>query len=265
MASKPKSILIVAGHAIWYKKKGQDVHDWHGIEASKFPDPDAMKRTIAQHVEEGCGLVREGLYDAIAFSGGQSRKDIYKENTAISEAQGMKDFAKAEGYNLPKHVILDTYARDSFENVFFSLLAFHDHYDAWPTKLGLLSMPHKSIRFMIMAMGLKIAEFTFHGVGKVDPLEKNCVNEMNNLTKVIHTQAEHVADPLLRAPYFAKKRLGRTPPHYNTSGTEKELKCRDDEYLNCVGSKYCNQDLTNQVASCDSHGGWTELTWPWTL
>ena len=257
MESNPSSLLIVAGHAIWH------ANDWHGIEASRFPDPEAMKCTIAQHVQDGCTLVRDGLYDAIAFSGGQSRKDLYKDGILTSEAEGMNAFAQENGW-LPKNVILETRARDSFENVFFSLLHFHQESGEWPANLGLLSMPHKSIRFMLMATGLKISAFTFHGVGKVDPLEKNCVNEMKNMTLVIHTEAEHVADPLLRATYFAKKRLGRTPPDYDTTGSAEDLRQRDNKYLNKSGNAYDNKVLTDKVTACDSHGGWAGCEWPWS-
>jgi hypothetical protein len=252
MASAPKSMLIVAGHAIW------DGKDWKGIEKSKFPDPEAMKRTIAQHVRDGCKMGVKRLYDVIAFSGGQTRK-----NLELTEAQGMANFAAYRNIEFPDDLLFESFARDSFENVFLSLLAFYHNYKAWPETIGVISMPHKSIRFMLMATGLHFDNFTFHGIGKVDPHEKNCLNEMINMGVVIDYKTKTIKDPLLRAPHFVSKRVGRTGPCYDNNQSDDENKNKDDKYLRCAASAYGDDRLVEQVINCDRQGGWRKLRWPW--
>lgn len=243
MSQSKDSILIVAGHAIWENNR------WCGIESSRFSED--IVDAIESQVETGCRLMGSHSYDVLSFSGGHSRPDN-DPPLLNSEAKGMYDFAEAKGWLPNCGIILEEFARDSFENVFYSLLLFHKEFKAWPTRVGVISMPHKSIRYMLMATGLKIAptQFSFHEVGAVTPIDKNCINEMTNMVKVVDTSMKTILDPLLRAEYFEKKRADRTPR-------------TGQDYLIDVKAAYGNGLLIDQVAGCDSAGGWQSLDWPW--
>ena len=246
-----KSLLIVAGHAIW--ERGQ----WYGIEPNKF-DPDAMRKSIEEHVQCGCDYVRSNTpkYDILVFSGGNSRPNNDPPLTN-SEAAGMREYAESKGWlpSFADRIIIETFARDSFENIFFSMLAFRNQEKTWPSRIGIISMPHKSIRYMLMAVGLGIqpSQFTFHSIGSVIPLDTNCLNEMSNMNRVIWSPTHTVVDPLLRNEYFTNKRDSRTAD------------ARRNGYLNEVKAAYGNHQLIDQVENCDAIGGWKRLTWPWQV
>ena len=75
---------------------------------------------------QACGLLDECGYELLVFSGGRTRPQLEKETGLLSEAEGMKAFAVRSGKlsGEEDRVILESWARDSMENVFFSLLAF---------------------------------------------------------------------------------------------------------------------------------------------
>lgn len=254
-------LLIGAGHAIFENDK------WNGIETEKF-DQNDITDAIELQIKMGCELLG-GEYTHVVFSGGHTRPQN-KPNLKNSEAEGMKIFAESKGW-LPagKEIILESYARDSFENIFYSLLAFYKVHKTWPSRVGVISMPHKSIRYMLMAHGLGIdpKRFKFHGIGAVTPLDANCINEMKNMDKVIHVATGKIVDPLLRNEYFEEKRIKRTP-------------CEDREnrtYIEKVKTQYGGdvskgeltagdkaiRKLIDAVSQCEAKVSWENLKWPW--
>ena len=142
-------LLIVAGHAIYQSK------EWHG----GFTGED---RYYEGHVLDGLEIARSGGYEAICFSGGRTRDrdPKFPRHVTNSEAEGMIEFAQDMGCigSRPPHVLAECYARDSFENVFFSILCFYHHFSAWPSRLGVVSWKFKAVRFYLIACGLRLGD-----------------------------------------------------------------------------------------------------------
>ena len=279
MSNSKKRLLIVAGHAIYDQSRTINSYFtqlyphlnvelpadcyWHGFEADKFPG-DALKQMIGVvelHVRYACGLVKNGQYDIIAFSGGKTRKELHdpqdevnhkKQGINNSEGEGMRKFAEQDGCLASIPHFTEQCASDSFTNVFYSILGYHKKTQGnWPEKIGVISMPHKSTRFHIMALGLgyKDERFEFHGIGSIPNIEFNVYREIENMATLIDRSApDEIQDPLLRdINRFERKRAARLHPdcdpreHYGDNGVRstaltlwENTKVGRNEWMNCV-------------------------------
>src|SRR5689334_9690607 len=112
----PRDLVIVAGHAIFQNGR------WYG----GYPGED---RFYAQHIKDGVTTHKVLDSSALIFSGGNTRPDleaVRRGEVTNSEAQGLLEYARAHLHMSDQQtVLLEPFARDSFENVFFSLLSFY--------------------------------------------------------------------------------------------------------------------------------------------
>ncbi len=244
--------LIVPGLAIW------ENGDWHGLEKEKGFSEDSevmnvMTKSIERQVQQACESVRSGSYDVVAFSGGRTRKEL-ADRIKNSEADGMYEFAKEKDWLGEFPAIRETFARDSHENILYSMLAFRKAFGSWPGPVAVVGHAHKALRFQLMSIGLKIPDFTFHGIGAVKPLDRNCVREIKNLADIVPSSSDEIEDPLLRGPRFQEKRRKRTLDQFHD----------EDDYLRHVKNAYENDKLIDQLVSCaPTKESWQRLDWPW--
>jgi hypothetical protein len=241
------TMLVCPGHAIYYQGK------WIGGE--RGGSEEEMAAIFAGHVHEACRMFREHRYGALCVSGGRTRPQDPLVKGA-SEADGliayMREHVTALGID-DAPVLLESYARDSFENVFFSLLAFRQRYNRWPQRIGIVSWKYKILRFYVAAVGLNVHDrFAFYGSG--DPagqaMADVILRESINLNRTI--QGGRMIDPLHRGRWFQEKRAGRTP---NGLG--------NPHYLDCVKEAYSRSaDLIDMVEQ-QQPGHWRNARWPW--
>ena len=113
--SSAGGLLIVAGHAIYQSGT------WYG----GYPGEGSI---YEQQVRDGYELCRREGYQAQALSGGHTRpnlQEVRDGKVTNSEAQGLFDFARDAGLTLADGTaLIEPWARDSFENVLFSLFAY---------------------------------------------------------------------------------------------------------------------------------------------
>src|SRR5206468_3626604 len=138
------------------------------------------------------------------------------------EAEGMWNYAVQNGL-LPladDRIILEKWARDSMENVLFSMLAFFHATGGWPARVGVVSWSSKGLRFHLIASGLQLGgRIFFHGVGdypKQHDLERACAAEARFNAALVDVSfvppSYKLVDPLLRnETEFATKRWARMP------------------------------------------------------
>ena len=212
------SLIIVPGHAIFENK------EWHG---GFYGDTNYFET----HVSDGIRLWKEKGYTALAFSGGRTRPS---EDLKNSEAEGMLEFARGAGLlESGEDVLLESFARDSFENVFFSLLLFHKEYGAWPEKVGIASWPFKTGRFKAIAAVLKLPAFEYYPSGELKDAE--LVEKFRKINE--EYDAKMKEDPLHRSSDFAATRMQRVPPEFKDN----------ESYLAAVKHAYGNGELINRI------------------
>lgn len=190
-------LLILCCHCIY--DKGQII--------SEFQE---NRDVYQQHLIESVKALSGGQFDSLIISGGFTKPNVLK-----SEAQGMLDWA--HDLNLAvdkKKIILEEYARDSFENVLFSVCRFYDVYKKYPNSVTVCSWKAKERRFAIIANALKIPNYAFFGIAVNKGLEKA-------EAKLFETVKN---DPFFRSPELTEKRQMRDPwKKGNPYGIEKEF------------------------------------------
>ena len=148
-------LLMLAGHAIYHGGR------WYGGHQNE-------DRLYEMHVRDAFGICAAESYQALALSGGRSRPQLAPE-IGNSEAQGMLEYARAAGLVESGAVLWEGFGRDSFENLFFSMLCFHRQFGEWPSRVGAVSWKFKALRFYLIACGLRLAEGRFRFFGSGDP------------------------------------------------------------------------------------------------
>ena len=183
-ATSPKRLLILCCEYVYDK----------GRIYAEFPeDKEVYKKQLLASV----GALKRGDFDILIISGGYTRKEIKK-----SEAQGMLDWTKDLGLNLEnflahKRIILEEYARDSFENLLFSICRFYQVFKIFPKEICIISWKFKENRIRTIAKALKIPNFKYLAVG-----EKNASDLESTLFQ---------DDLLCQGKFFSQKRQKRNP------------------------------------------------------
>jgi len=234
-------LLMLAGHAIY--QGGQ----WHGGHQNE-------DRLYETHVRDAFRVFLDEGYQALALSGGRSRPHLAAE-VSNSEAEGMLEYARRTGLVWPADsVLLERYGRDSFENLFFSMLCFYRQFSEWPSRVGAVSWKFKALRFYLIACGLRLADSRFRFFGSGDPtgFEDFAIASVEYDAMIV--RHGEIVDPLQRDPqWFGAKRLGRTPTEFPTN----------EDYLNRVKQEYGRADLIDLIESIKPGPAWRDVHWPW--
>lgn len=150
--------VIVAGHAVlrinklstaetsdaaWYLLSYQLNQGYPGI--------------ISSHIKKGISIAQNDPGAMLLFSGGQTRRDVGPLSEAASYyfvASEKKWFTTkqspsntAASANIVNRVFLEEYARDSFENLLFSVCRFREATGRYPSKVTVIGFDFKSKRF----------------------------------------------------------------------------------------------------------------------
>jgi hypothetical protein len=234
-------LLMLAGHAIYQGGR------WHGGHQNE-------DRLYETHVRDAFRILADEGYQALALSGGRSRPQLADE-LSNSEAEGMLEYARVTGFRWPSDtVLLERYGRDSFENLFFSMLCFHRQFGEWPSRVGAVSWKFKALRFYLIACGLRLADgrFRFFGSGDPSGFEDFAVASVEYDAMIVRNG--EIVDPLQRdAQWFRAKRMARTPSEFATN----------DDYLQQVKQQYRHAALIDVVESIKPGPAWRNVDWPW--
>jgi len=116
-------------------------------------------------------LLINGDYDVLIISGGYTKIEVEK-----SEARGMLDWVEDLGLWPAKTrkslILLEEYARDSFENILFSVCRFYQFFNEFPASVTSCTWEFNVERFKIFAKKLRIPNFNVVPVGKREDQEK---------------------------------------------------------------------------------------------
>jgi len=239
-------LLMLAGHAIY--QGGQ----WHGGHQNE-------DRLYETHVRDAFRIFADEGYEALALSGGRSRPQL-ADKVSNSEAEGMAEWARGHGIVWPPGaVLLERYGRDSFENLFFSMLCFHRQSGEWPSRVGAVSWKFKALRFYLIACGLRLAEGRFRFFGSGDPTGQQAVEAFAAASAQYDAtivRGDEIVDPLQRdAAWFGAKRMGRMPREFAGNA----------EYLHRVKQEYGCAELIDLVESIEPGPAWRSVAWPWMV
>ena len=208
--SSARHLIIVAGHAIYTDASGRD-RGRLALESSWFLEPfqHGQLGTMLAHVERGVALAAADNSSILLFSGGETRAAAGPR----SEAASYWEAAESRGWFGAAHVRpraqLEAQARDSLENLLFSLCRYHELVGAYPERVTVVSFGFKRRRFEELhrrALRLPRATFSFVGIDPPDLPANVPAAERANSYK------EFQADPYgCRDPSLRRKRADRNP------------------------------------------------------
>ncbi len=196
-------------------------------------------------------------YHALALSGGRSRPHL-ADRVSNSEAEGMLEYARRSGLPCdPDAILLERYGRDSFENLFFSMLCLPPAIRRVAVARGRRQLEVQSAALlsdrMWIATGRRTLPLLRQRRSRGQPAIEAFAAASVQYDAMIVRGGE-IVDPLHRdAEWFAAKRMGRTPREFPNN----------EAYLAEVKKVYGNADLIDQVESVQPGPGWRDIRWPW--
>ena len=175
-ASNAADLVIVTGHAVLnfrssLNRAGFDDGCWHLL---PYQIQRGMPQAIEAHIRAGVAEATANPDALLVFSGGETRRDV----GPVSE--GASYFAVSDALSLwgpssnsvRSRTVTEEYARDSYENVLFSICRFHEITGAYPRHITVISFSFKQRRFEDMhAYALRWPSERLSYIG-IDPLPK---------------------------------------------------------------------------------------------
>lgn len=161
------NLVMVAGHSVYTSNscgKIEDESSWYLEPYQKNPGQAA---TFVEHIKVGVQTAAKDDESLLLFSGGETRKSAGPR----SEAQSYWTVAEAEVWFGKKDAVrsrtlTEENARDSFENLLFSICRFRELTGTYPHNITVVSYDFKEERFsQLHRSALRFPEnrFSFHG------------------------------------------------------------------------------------------------------
>lgn len=169
-------------------------------------------KEIMKHIKKGVEEVAESPTSLLVFSGGQTRAQV-----PMSEAFSYWYAAEIHGWwgfpEVRERAVVEEFARDSYENLLFSIARFREVTGSYPTAFSVISFAFKEERFEHEhAPALRIPEPQFRYIG----VQVNSPNEFG-LTEASHAESNLARVPFKTDPYGcndeinSSKRSARDP------------------------------------------------------
>eukprot|EP00798_Chlamydomonas_sp_ICE-L_P021624 gene21624-28627_t len=171
-ASHLRKLVLVAGHAVFvglnYAESNQE-NVWFLEEYQKVP---GEAQSFVDHIQLGVQEAAKDPQALLLFSGGQTRKE------AGPRSEGMSYWVVAEAANwfnttgVRNRTFTEEHARDSFENLLFSLCRFYELAGHYPDDVTVVSYTLKKSRFLTLHReALRFPYEHFHFIGTPEECE----------------------------------------------------------------------------------------------
>ncbi|RWR84186.1 Rossmann-like protein alpha/beta/alpha sandwich [Cinnamomum micranthum f. kanehirae] len=204
------NLVMVAGHSVYTSKScgkvdGED--SWFLESYQKHPGQAA---TFLMHIKEGIGIAAKDERALLLFSGGETRKDAGPR----SEAQSYWSVAESQGWFGKQDVkwrsLTEEHARDSFENLLFSVCRFRELTGVYPHNITVVSYDFKEERFAHLhrlAIGFPEARFFYLGTPASSSSKEAAIKGEAAVRAQFHE------DPYGCVGSLYRKKLARDPFH----------------------------------------------------
>uniref|UniRef100_A0A6T6M5C9 DUF218 domain-containing protein n=1 Tax=Rhodosorus marinus TaxID=101924 RepID=A0A6T6M5C9_9RHOD len=210
-----ESLVMVAGHAIyvsgvWTKESVYDESNWF-LEK----DQAGQVSTFIEHIKTGVEAAAADSMSLLIFSGGETRKGAGPR----SEAQTywlVADALDWFGYpQVSSRAFTEEHARDSFENLSFSMCRFRELTGGYPSNTTIVSFKFKKRRFLDMhAEALLLPKSSVHYVG-VDPpiMDEARSGELSNAVVLFEEDPNGCQHKILTRKRAKRNPFARTIPY----------------------------------------------------
>lgn len=204
------NLVMVAGHSVYTSSCGKvDREDsWFLESYQKHPGQAA---TFVAHIQEGVEIVSKDDGALLLFSGGETRKNAGPR----SEAQSYWAVAESKGWfsneeSVRWRALTEEHARDSFENLLFSVCRFRELTGKYPQNITVVSYDFKGERFANLhrsAISFPESRFFYSGT----PASSTSKEAALKGESLVRSQFQE--DPYGCKGSLWRKKLGRDPFH----------------------------------------------------
>lgn len=205
MNSQTKKLVIVPGHASFKEAvklplpANFDHDDYWALQPFQKGEPPFY----IEHIKQALAI--SDPQSLIVFSGGRTRVE---SGAFWSEAQTYHEIASRISHEHPVNIALETYARDSFQNLDFSVRKFKQHTGCDPEMVYVVGWTFKKDRFDFHAktLGIQASIFTYIGVN--NPIPEDLASALADEQKTLH---QFYDDPFGEEGVLLDKRRQRDP------------------------------------------------------
>lgn len=209
--SKSKNLVMVAGHSVYMSSSCESVDKENAWFLESYQKHPGQAETFVAHIQKGVELAASDSSALLLFSGGETRKEAGPR----SEAQSYWIVAESKGWfgnqeSVRGRALTEEHARDSFENLLFSICRFRELTGSYPHNITVVGYDFKEERFVGLhraAMGFPESRFFYLGTPSSPTSREGALKG----EAVVRSQFE--SDPYGCNGSLFRKKLGRDPFH----------------------------------------------------
>ncbi|EXC26592.1 Uncharacterized protein L484_003538 [Morus notabilis] len=206
-----RNLVMVAGHSVYTSSSCGKVDKEDSWFLESYQKNPGQASTFLAHIQEGIDIAAKDEAALLLFSGGETRKDAGPRSEAQSYwavAEAKEWFGKGE--NVRSRALTEEHARDSFENLLFSVCRFRELTGTYPQNISVVSYDFKEERFAQLhrsALGFPESRFSYSGT----PAISSAKAAAQKGEALVRTQFKE--DPYGCQGSLYRKKLGRDPFH----------------------------------------------------
>eukprot|EP01038_Epipyxis_sp_PR26KG_P005874 gene5874-8101_t len=229
LVTNPTHCVIVAGHAVMRLSKlsvaDKDDSGWYLL---AYQRDQGFPSIITSHIKKGIELMKTDPNALLLFSGGETRRDVGPISEAASYYFLAEDKKWMSGDLITNRVFLEEYARDSFENLMFSVCRFREITGKYPQKITVIGFDFKSSRFTNLhrkAIAYPSNNFTYIGIKSTHPNfnQDRAVRGEQDSLESFRKDLYGCIDPTLYSKRDIRNPFKRTVPYPLACPEMKEL------------------------------------------
>ncbi|RDX70217.1 hypothetical protein CR513_50562, partial [Mucuna pruriens] len=209
--SKLQNLVMVAGHSVYTSSSCGKIDEEESWFLESYQRNPGQAATFVTHIHEGIEVAARDDFALLLFSGGETRRDAGPR----SEAQSYWAVADSKGWygkeaSVKWRALTEEHARDSFENLLFSICRFRELTGTYPQNITVVSYDFKEKRFaQLHRSAIRFPESRFFYAGT--PATSNARAGALKGEKLVRTQFER--DPYGCQGSLYHKKLKRDPFH----------------------------------------------------
>ncbi|CAG8463009.1 6345_t:CDS:2 [Ambispora gerdemannii] len=146
-----QDLVLVAGHAVFVGSDLEHVEEDSDWVLEDYQKGGEQVKTFLKHIRKGVELTIDNGEALLIFSGGQTRPSAGPRSESQSYwvlAESLHMFPKLENSTIFNRATTEEYARDSYENLLFSICRFYELTGHYPRNVTIVGFAFKRRRFL---------------------------------------------------------------------------------------------------------------------
>jgi hypothetical protein len=164
-----ENLIIVAGHAVYIADnfdQPEDDASWC-LQSFQTGEP----RFYIEHVKRGVEIASADPKALLIFSGGKTRLEAGRRSEAEGYFRLAEHFTWWQQPGVKERATNEAFARDSFENLLFSICRFRQCTGSYPQQITVISWAFKARRFDLHRQAIGFPQSRFHFIGANNPVD----------------------------------------------------------------------------------------------